>query len=105
MYNYPVPQANDVPFAVTIRKDLQKKKNSTATVGKKLAIMSLVTGGVLDVGFSLIIPMLGGTFLGIYLDKRFGATPKFTLLLLFLGLILGTVNVYRLMVKLIKKTT
>ena len=40
-------------------------------------------------GFAIAIPIAGGALLGNSLDKKFGSSPKLTLILLLTGLIVG----------------
>lgn len=49
-----------------------------------------------QLGFSLIIPLVGGAFLGSYLDEQFGTQPKITLSLILLGLFLGLYSMYKI---------
>lgn len=50
----------------------------------------------LGLGFSISLPIAGGVLLGSYLDSNFHTHPKLTLALLFAGLILAGVNVYKI---------
>lgn len=54
-----------------------------------LAYLSAIT-------FSLSVSILGGFFLGRYLDLRFGTAPLFTAVLVILGATGGMVRVYRI---------
>lgn len=47
------------------------------------------------IAFGLLIPILGGFFLGHYLDNRFSTEPWLTLLFLMLGVVIGFAGVYR----------
>jgi len=51
-----------------------------------------------ELGLALAIPLVGGAFLGSYLDQLLGMRPKLTLSLLFTGLIIGLIS----MIKVIK---
>lgn len=51
--------------------------------------------GLLGVGFSLALWIVGGALLGTYLDGRFDTRPVFTLVLLALGLSVGLYDAYR----------
>ena len=44
----------------------------------------------------ITIPIVGGTLLGVYLDKVFFSSPAFTLSLLVIGVILGFSALYKL---------
>jgi len=49
-----------------------------------------------DLGFAIAIPLTGGALLGSYLDDKLRTTPKLTLSLIFLGLIISFLNVYNI---------
>lgn len=42
----------------------------------------------------LLLPILGGAFGGIYLDRRFGTHPWLTLLGVMAGILVGFVGLY-----------
>ena len=46
------------------------------------------------VGWSIVVPTLSGTALGVYLDKRLDMGFSWTLTLLFAGIILGCINAW-----------
>jgi ATP synthase protein I len=46
------------------------------------------------VGWSVVVPTVLGTLLGIWLDKRFPAKHSWTLTLLIIGLIVGCVTAW-----------
>jgi ATP synthase protein I len=49
-------------------------------------------------GLVFIIPMVGGAYLGAWLDRRLeGYSTSWTLSLILLGLVVGAVNVYLMM--------
>lgn len=56
------------------------------------AMMSLVS----ELGFSISLPIAGGALLGQFLDNKLGTSPRITLSLIFTGLIIGILNIYRL---------
>lgn len=49
-----------------------------------------------EIGFLVVFPILGGLFLGLYLDRRLNTSPKLTLVFLFLGVIIGFVNIFKI---------
>ncbi len=55
------------------------------------------------VTFTLAGSMLGGFFLGLYLDRRFGTDPWLSILCFFLGAGGGFWNIYKLVMKDAKK--
>lgn len=82
----------------TIQSEQEKPSDKQTVAGKEPAsnIVSSVDIAM-ELGYSIVIPIVGGAFLGVYLDKRFGIAPKLTLLFIFLGLGLGIYNAYRLL--------
>ncbi|MCD6507645.1 AtpZ/AtpI family protein [Candidatus Poribacteria bacterium] len=46
------------------------------------------------IAFGLLLPILGGAFGGIYLDRRFGTHPWLTLLGAMLGIFVGFAGLY-----------
>jgi len=51
--------------------------------------------GLLGIGFSLAIWIVGGTLLGRWLDGRLGIDPVLTLLMLLAGLAVGLADAVR----------
>jgi len=51
------------------------------------------------VGWSIVVPMVLGALLGLWLDRRFQSGSTWTLCLLLLGLLIGCVNVWRLITR------
>lgn len=54
-------------------------------------------------GISVALPVVGGAFLGQYLDNLFHTTPKMTLSGIMIGMLLSITNAYFLIKKLISK--
>ena len=48
-----------------------------------------------SIGWDLAIPIFGGVFLGYQLDQALGLKYLFSLILLFLGVLTGYLNLYR----------
>lgn len=46
------------------------------------------------IGWSVAVPTLLGTALGVWIDKRWPGSYSWTLMLLFIGLILGCLNAW-----------
>ena len=63
---------------------------------KRLAAFRL-----LGVGFYIVLCIVGGICGGIALDGRCGTGPTFTLVGLFLGLVLAVTGVYRMLMPLL----
>ncbi len=55
-----------------------------------------------QLGFVIIIPILGGFFLGRYLDEKLGTQPIFKLGLMILGLVLSYFSARNTISKIIK---
>lgn len=62
---------------------------------KLISMFSLAS----ELGFSISLPLVGGAFLGRYLDSRLNSSPKITLSLIFFGLLLGMMNIYMIIKK------
>lgn len=56
-----------------------------------------------EIGFSVVVPTVGGVLLGVYLDNKLNTAPKLTLSFLFLGVIIGFVNIFRIINDNVKK--
>ncbi len=67
--------------------DLVKKK----VLSKKLDYLSL------NVGFYILIPIIGGTVIGAVLDNYFKSKPQFIGIFLFLGVVAGFYNLFKLL--------
>lgn len=52
-----------------------------------------------ELGFSISLPIIGGAFLGQFLDNKLNSSPRMTLSLVFLGLFLGLTNIYLIIKK------
>ena len=50
----------------------------------------------MNVGYSLVTPILLGVIIGLALDARFHSKPVFTVLFIFLGAVSSFYNLYRL---------
>ena len=59
-----------------------------------LSLLSLVS----QVGIMILIPILGCTFIGKYLDERFGTTPFLLLIFLLLGIGGAFSSVYKTLI-------
>lgn len=51
------------------------------------------------VGWSIAVPVVVGALIGVWLDQRFGGGVRWTLGLIFLGLVMGANNVWQWMEK------
>ena len=71
---------------------LKAQRHTTETVWSGLGMMGLV-------GWSVAVPTLLGTALGIWLDKHYPLAHSWTLSLLIIGLMLGCLNAWHWIAK------
>lgn len=74
----------------------QLKKNEKENTLEALVMAS-------GLGFSISLPIAGGIILGNILDERFRTSPRISLSLLFLGIIISISNLYMMINRFIKK--
>ena len=74
--------------AAKVARKLRAQRNSTQGVWFGLGMMGLV-------GWSVAIPALAGTALGIWLDSHHPGNHSWTLTLLIVGLAIGCFNAWR----------
>jgi len=79
-----------------INKISDKTKNFSKNIFQGLGIAS-------ELGFVISIPIVGGIFLGSWLDKKFSLYPKLTLSFLFLGVFLAIANLIYIVREISKK--
>ena len=48
-----------------------------------------------EIGFAIALPIAGGALIGVVIDRTWGMTPKATLSLLFLGVIISFFNLFK----------
>ena len=73
--------------AAKVARKLRAQRNSTQGVWFGLGMMGLV-------GWSVAIPALGGTALGVWLDSHHPGNHSWTLTLLIVGLAIGCFNAW-----------
>ena len=73
-------------------RKLKARRNSTQGVWLGLGMMGLI-------GWSVVIPTLLGTALGIWIDNRHPGTHSWTLMLLVIGLVIGCWNAWHWVAK------
>lgn len=73
-------------------RKLKAQRQVTQTIWSGLGMMGLV-------GWSVAVPTLLGTALGIWLDKRYPGSQSWTLMLLAIGLGLGCFNAWHWVAK------
>jgi ATP synthase protein I len=89
----PVPEddAEEDQVTESIGRQASRKIKARA-VGKRSAWFGLGMFGM--VGWSVAIPMLICLAIGIWLDGRYPGRPSWTLMMLFLGIMLGSLNAW-----------
>ncbi len=75
------------------RSDNQQKKSSDT---KELMSIIFFAG---NLGFTMVLCILAGFFLGLWLDKIFGSNHFFLIIFLIAGIIAGFFQCYRLIKK------
>lgn len=78
------------------QRKLKARQHATQTIWHGLGMMGLV-------GWSVVIPTVLGTALGIWIDRHYPGRHSWTLMLLLLGLVLGCVNAWHWVAKEEKK--
>jgi ATP synthase protein I len=88
--NEELPLARQV--GVKAKRKLRAQRNSTRTVWLGLGMMGLI-------GWSVAIPTLLGTALGLWLDKHYPVSFSWTLTMLIIGLFIGCLNAWHWVIK------
>lgn len=83
---YILSEGNFIPSDESTREK-KKKPDQKSFRGLQLAS---------DLGFAIAIPLAGGALVGAYLDRRFHTKPIITLSLIFLGLILSFITIFKI---------
>ena len=73
----------------------QRKRIEQGRREKEMSFWSYL-GLIGTVGWSVVVPMIAGAFLGSYVDSKAGTTYEWTVGLLVLGLALGCYNAWRM---------
>jgi len=85
------PPLSQKVSAKAVRK-LKARRNSTQGVWFGLGMMGLI-------GWSVAVPTLLGVALGLWLDKRHPGSYSWTLMLLVIGLVIGSLNAWHWVAK------
>lgn len=56
-----------------------------------------------EIGFAIAVPIAGGTLGGVLLDRMWSTTPKATLSLLLIGVIVSFFNLYKTVQTIVKE--
>lgn len=59
-------------------------------------VFNSATASSLELGASIALPIAGGALLGNYIDHQFLTSPKWMLSFLFLGVIIGSIQIIKL---------
>ena len=69
-----------------LSKEIIRKKEKTE---KERLLENKLLSEALGLGVSLVLPIAGGALAGVFIDRIFQTAPRFTLGLLFMGLIIS----------------
>jgi hypothetical protein len=72
------------------------QKNKNINLG-----YTIFLGGQL--GFLIALPLVVCIFLGLFFDQKSGKFPLFTLLFVFMGIVLTIIDVYKLVIPFVEK--
>jgi ATP synthase protein I len=85
------PDRSQIDFEQQVReksrRKMQARREGDRTIWSGLGLFGMV-------GWSVMLPTLLGIALGIWIDKRFPSPYSWTLMLLFVGIVLGCWNAW-----------
>lgn len=81
---------------ITPRKRLKQKRSGSNAPWYYLGLIG-------EIGFAIAIPIAGGAILGVVVDRAWGTTPIATLSLLFLGVVISFMNLFKTVETITKK--
>lgn len=81
--------AGERGMEMTARGTDKKKKTDGAPSFYYLGLIG-------EIGFAIAIPIAGGGLLGVVIDRTWSTTPKATLSLLFLGVAISFMNMFKI---------
>ena len=70
------------------KKKVQKKQSGSDAPWYYLGLIG-------EIGFAIAVPIAGGALLGVVIDNAWGTAPKATLSLLFLGVVISFINLFK----------
>jgi len=82
---------------LTFDQDGSVSKVPTSKIKKKSLTKKALDFSSLNIGYYILVPIVGGVALGVFLDKYFKTQPVFIGIFLFLGTIAGFYNLFKLM--------
>ena len=80
------------------RVERQRRRIEKGRAEKGQSFWSYV-GLIGAVGWSVVVPMVAGAFVGLWLDRKYAVGSTWTLSLLVFGLAVGCVNAWRVITK------
>ncbi len=84
---------SDQTIKVVTKSSARKADHKTK---KSESIFLSVLAASSQLGFTISFPIAGGVLLGVYIDKKTGHAPLFTILFLILGVIVSFTTIYRI---------
>ena len=87
-----MPEHDKVERFVEELKRIDKRKKKKKEEGDKTVWFGLGLLGL--IGWSVAVPTVAGAIGGVFIDLRTGSEYSWTLMLMFLGLIVGCVNAW-----------
>jgi ATP synthase protein I len=83
-------------FAVRVRRQRELIEKGRGEKGQSFWRYVGLIGAV---GWSVVVPMIVGALLGLWIDGKYATRPRWTVVLLLLGLGIGCVNAWRVITK------
>lgn len=77
----------------------ETKKNNASSMGTTMLVLEFA----LSFGFTLVIPIVLGLFIGLKLDAHFDSGRLWTIICLFLGVLFGTLAAFNTLQKVLKR--
>lgn len=81
---------------ITPRKKVQRKRSGSNAPWYYLGLIG-------EIGFAIAIPIAGGAILGVVVDRAWSTTPIATLSLLFFGVVISFINLFKTVETITKK--
>lgn len=75
-------------FELEFSKTSKKKRSAGTAPWYYLGLIG-------EIGFAIAVPIAGGALFGVFIDRTWSTTPKATLSLLFIGVIVSFINVFK----------
>ncbi|HJW23424.1 MAG TPA: AtpZ/AtpI family protein [Rhodocyclaceae bacterium] len=80
-----------------LAKEVEKDARRLARAEEERPTLLAQTAYIGVLGLSFVLPVIGGAYLGRWIDSQFeGYSMRWTLSLMFLGIVIGAFNVYHL---------